>query len=566
MFFVAFFASSIAQCNDCSPDTQCGGVTNFPAVCPQQAADATSGEYYEQVLTFYIPNQVTDPQSGLTATLISVEIASVSGLPFGLTYSLNDEDGVYYPSQGQNYGCATLCGTPLLPGTYSILITVNALVSFIGQQFTETQSFPTTITVLQGESTTSSFTYNNQAGCGSLEVDFHAIISAPSPAITTYSWSFGNGQTSTLQNPQTTIYDTEGEYDVSLTTTVASYKLHSVTLQSLSPGWNDIEELFSGPDPYFVLLNASGTPVYTSSVQDNTSTYTWNGLNITLDQPPYSIQFFDRDQISADDDLGTSTLSIGVNDVFFSSGTGTVGFATIYLDTTTEITDEATILVFPIPDPDFTVTGNVLMCNNEDLFSYLWYRNGGLISDSEGPSYTMTEGGQYYVEVQNEYGCAATSSAYLYCLPVAITYDALAMELEVPNAFSSYQWYFNGLPISGATSYFVSAIESGDYSVQVTTNYGCNTTSEVYSLVVGVEEGGHIFFRVYPNPIDDVLNIESNGTWGEEIIFINDISGRKVWEKRIVFSSDITQIDLSNLPSGVYALRINNGSCRLVKK
>src|SRR5690606_34334772 len=61
-----------AQCPDCTPDLSCSGSTNYPAVCPMTAEDATVGQYYEHTLTFYIPTNVTDPGTGISFTILSV--------------------------------------------------------------------------------------------------------------------------------------------------------------------------------------------------------------------------------------------------------------------------------------------------------------------------------------------------------------------------------------------------------------------------------------------------------------------------------------------------------------
>jgi len=562
-----FVFDGLSQCAECTPDNSCGDGGNYPAVCPMQVPDAVAGEYYEQVLTFYIPTVVVVPPTNTEATIISVNITSVTGMPFGLTYTLDDEDGVYYPGQGQHYGCATLCGTPILPGNYNVNISVSALVTAFGIQITQTENFPSAMNVLPGAGSTSSFVYNQAAGCGSVEANFSATIVAPAPAVTTYQWDFGNGQTSSSANPPTVIYDTEGDYPVTLTTTVAEYKLQTVTLSNVASGWgSDIEDLIGAPDPYFTLTNGSGSIVFTSSIVDNTSSNEWNNLNIPLESPPYSIHFMDDDVISSDDDLGTAAIQISEGIVAFSSGTGTVGTVNISLDTTTQITDEANITVFPIPDSDFTVDGNTLICNDLTLMSYLWYRNGTMIPNATQSSYTMTEGGQYYCEVQNEYGCVSTSPSHLYCAPVSLSYDAPSMEIDVPNVYTSYQWYFNGLPIEDATTYYVSATQSGNYSVVVTTNYGCTITSEVYTLVVGVDELSPLPFTIFPNPVTDHFIIQSTGLRDINMISISDVSGKIVWEKQIKFQSDMTPIDVSNLAPGIYTVLLNNHQCRIIKK
>ncbi|HEY8403482.1 MAG TPA: T9SS type A sorting domain-containing protein [Flavobacteriales bacterium] len=568
LFVLCFHAAVFAQCEECTPDMTCGQGMNFPAVCPLEAQDATAGEYYEQTLTFFIPNSFVDPQSNLTVTLLSVEIVSVTGLPFGLEYTLNDSDGVYYPSQGQNYGCATVCGIPLIPGTYDVLITVTGVVSAFGLEIEQTESFSSIITVLPGEGATATFVYDNLAGCGSLEVNYEATIVAPEPAITSYSWDFGNGQTSTSPNPPTVLYESEGTYPVSLTTTIEQHVLQSVTLNSVTTsGWiTDEDILDQSPDPYFVLLNSEGVTVYTSSVASNSQTYTWSGLNILLDNPPYTIRFFDDDLITSDDELGSMSIALQTGAISINAGNGTTGQINIGLQVTNELVDDVEVIVFPIPDPEFTVNGNVLSCNDQSLFMYTWYRNGMPIPGQNGPTLTMTEGGQYYCEVQSAFGCVATSMSYLYCPAVVISYDALAMELEVPNVYDTYQWYYNGEPIPGATTFYVLAELPGEYHVVVTTTYGCHLTSEQYNLMVGVQEHDSLLYRIYPNPVESELTIQRVESGAEQTLRIVDALGKAVLYQLISSGATTIAVDMSSLSPGIYVVELGNAKTRLVKK
>ncbi|MFN9802034.1 MAG: hypothetical protein ACK54P_18595, partial [Bacteroidota bacterium] len=107
-----------SQCTTCVPDPGCTSSDGFPTICPLELPPATAGSFYEQALTLFLPAQINDPESGITADLLQLTVNSVQGLPFGMEYTLDDVDGVYFPMDGQNSGCATLCGTPVLPGVY----------------------------------------------------------------------------------------------------------------------------------------------------------------------------------------------------------------------------------------------------------------------------------------------------------------------------------------------------------------------------------------------------------------------------------------------------------------
>ena len=57
------------------------------------------------------------------------------------------------------------------------------------------------------------------------------------------------------------------------------------------------------PDILFNLFNGSGLQVYTSSVGSNSTSNSWSGLSIVVDNPPYSFTFWDEDNISQNDNL-----------------------------------------------------------------------------------------------------------------------------------------------------------------------------------------------------------------------------------------------------------------------
>ena len=130
----------LAQCNSCEPDLSCAAA-DFPVLCPETLADATAGEPYEEVITFNLPPVVVDPATDLSVDLLSVTISSVLGLPFGLEFTPSNADGTYEPGNGETYGCATVCGTPLSAGEYLVDINVAVVASAFGFEQSVDQSF-----------------------------------------------------------------------------------------------------------------------------------------------------------------------------------------------------------------------------------------------------------------------------------------------------------------------------------------------------------------------------------------------------------------------------------------
>ncbi|MDA0939545.1 MAG: PKD domain-containing protein [Bacteroidetes bacterium] len=313
--------SAWAQCSTCTPDLSCVAV-DFPVLCPEQLPNGTQGEPYEATATFNLPPSVVDPGSGLEATLLTVTISSVTGLPFGLEFTPNNPDGVYQPGNGEYYGCSIVCGTPLVSGSFFVDINVTVLVSAFGFQQTVNESFslPLVIEPGAGGGDPTSFSLSTTQGCAPLTVEGTNLIT---DAGATYSWDFGNGQTSNAFNPVFT-YDSPGTYTVSVLTEITELSLTQVNITSLGGGWGgDIEDFFGQPDPYFVLSGPQGG-IYTSGYVDGNQTPTFGGFNIPLDAgTTYNIAFYDSDGvITADDFLGSSDFTpTGGGDITVSNST-----------------------------------------------------------------------------------------------------------------------------------------------------------------------------------------------------------------------------------------------------
>ncbi len=457
-FVITFFLAtqfSVAQCDNCIPDTNCSSPDGMPVLCPEQLPDATTGIYYSNTATFFMPQSLIDAGTGIEASLISVTLASLTGVPLGLEIVPDNPDGVYYPSSGEEYGCVTICGTPLVAGEYSVELTVAVLVSAFGFEQTVNESFSLPFTVTQGEQTNGSFSSSALSGCVPLEVQLENTITGPG---TTYVWDLGgygtgtelnmslttdnygtettwsiidengtlvagggpysnaqnnytanacvgngcytlnvydsygdgmqygdvignyiltdsqgntlaeitpggnfgahaehafciyfdqpSGCTPTSSNPSV-IFDTPGVYQVGLTTTVTQLVMTGLNITSLSGGWSgDVEELFWGnPDPYF---NISGGDLdFTSSSYAENETPNFTGLNIPLAYgTEYFVGFFDEDEVTNDDYLGSANFIASAPGEYMINGGGNTAIITITETTAAIFEDTESIVVY----------------------------------------------------------------------------------------------------------------------------------------------------------------------------------------------------------------------------
>lgn len=125
----------------------------------------------------------------------------------------------------------------------------------------------------------------------------------------------------------------------------------------------------------------------------------------------------------------------------------------------------------------------------------------------------------------------------------------------------AYQWIdcATGTAIAGANAVSFTPVVNGTYAV-IVTDAGCSDTSSCSAIVLSLEEL-NLFsnpIAVYPNPANDVLNIEIHS--GEiNAVEIFDITGALV--KSISNTNgNLVKINTGEIPSGMYFVRVKSGN------
>ena len=150
------------------------------------------------------------------------------------------------------------------------------------------------------------------------------------------------------------------------------------------------------------------------------------------------------------------------------------------------------------------VTLSVIAAGTGPL-SYQWRRDGLDVSGATNATFTLTNvqpahQGSYLVRVSNSMGWAVSQTATLsVCVPPVITAQPRTLSVSVGSTanFSAdatgtapltFQWYFNGEPISGATnkSHGIDSVQAADSGLYyaIATNCGGAATSQVAWLFV----------------------------------------------------------------------------------
>jgi len=326
---------------------------------------------------------VYDITAGCPGTLVKCNYNYTGGL-FGI--STTSPQGMQGPTSASNVGCvgggtgttaAEICsGSNVVAGnTYVIYIDQYTSASNCSLNFSFAGS---TFTMAPA----AAFTVSNATGCGSVTTSF----TNNSVTATTYLWDFGDGTTSTLQNPPPKTYSTPGTYLVSLTVNSASGCIEATS-----------RSIIVKPQPTVTVNNdticaGSGLQATLTATPSVTGgTYSWNPggqatQSITVAPgatTPYTVTY-DLNACTA-----TATGNVVVNSANF----------TVDAQKDTVICGNQSTTINAVPSSGGTYT-------------YRWSPGGVGMNDStlKTPTVSPAQTTRYTVVTRNSAGCSATDT------------------------------------------------------------------------------------------------------------------------------------------------------------
>ena len=129
--------------------------------------------------------------------------------------------------------------------------------------------------------------------------------------------------------------------------------------------------------------------------------------------------------------------------------------------------------------------------------------------------------------------------------------------LSVDAIYSTYQWYLNGNPISGATNSSYSVMVDGTYSVIVSGANGCTATDTLIYDTSGLEDE-NISIHIFQQHENLVLQLTGDDA---QQVFVYDALGKIVFHQ--VYTTNSIPLQLSH---GVYVVRVTGEKHEYVKK
>lgn len=388
-------------------------------------------------------------------------------------------------------------------------------------------------------------------------VDFYGSTATGGGASTTHSWDFGDGTTGSTSNSNH-VYSSAGTYWV----------CHTITKY-------DASQNVLCTDTYCDSVAVTNSTILCNAFFNSSTsglTANFSSAGSSANTTSYSWDFGDGNISSAQHPSHTYASS-GTYTVILTIGTGST-CTDIYTGVVTVTAPVPCNAIFyaiadssnPTGAGGYSISFNDVSAGNP--ISWYWDFGDGYVdsSNTSNPNHTYSSIGWYYVCLTISNGtCVSTICDSIY-IDSNFTVQAIFNYQQVGNntvqftngstqrANMSYYWDFGDGNFSTQMSPSHTYAGPGNYTVCLTAVDNATNVADMTcisnidpSAVVSITENNINAVKVYPNPVQGVLNIEAENVNNVKIYNTTGI---------LILDTDATSIDMSNYDNGLYIIQL----------
>ncbi len=417
------------------------------------------------------------------------------------------------------------------PGSYSVSLTITSAdgcTSTIMHQYAMSFNF---------------LGANASAQCNDSVPPYHVQFGANSVGATSWLWTFGDGDSSNLENPMH-IYNNDSAYTITLTIANDSCAFtYTFTPASFGAGGGG--------------FNAGNDTTVQQSHHDGCAPLTINFHNPFLNTVSW-YWTFGNGNVSVDENPSITYYQAGKYDVTLIVQYSNGSYDTLCTPNAVDIAGPKANFFLSASN---SCNGITIQATDNSNFAntYLWNFGDGTTSTAKNPSHTYTNLNNNYLvtlQVQDSSGCtdARTTTFYANNLnPFAVSKtracanDSILFSTNNVN-YVSYQWNFGDGTIATGNNLYHTYADSGYYTVQLTAydSAGCTYT---YTLPQPVEINKPVALFSAGNPFSNCGYVS--------VQFTNQSSGADNYrwdfgDSTYSLLPDITKYWYYTLPSGYY--------------
>jgi PKD repeat protein len=390
-----------------------------------------------------------------------------------------------------------------------------------------------TVTITTIDKTTADFT------ALSSELDW-SFFNNSTGVISGYMWDFGDGNTSTDENPSHT-YGGAGSYTVTLTT---------------------FGELPCANGIFSQVIIVTCTPPSTAfSYVTDEKVVSFNNESLNVD----SVQWFSFD------DLTFNTTEFSPTHTFANEGTYSVCLEVKNHCQTITLCKNVTVNCIK-PVAQFNITSDELeisLNNQSTNYDEVFWSTDGFSSTFDSPTFSYADRGTYVICLRVANDCSADTickTVTVNCAPPVPDFsytqaNATFRFTDLTNNAVSWIWSYGDGVIDNTQNPFHVFENLGDYLVCLTVYNACGdfftkcNEVSVTNLSTAISSTDKEIGNIYPNPVNDQLHVDiSNTIEGELSAQLFSVTGKLVMSYQLTAQENI--IALNHLKSGVYTLKL----------
>jgi PKD repeat protein len=429
-----------------------------------------------------------------------------------------------------------------------------------------------------------------------------------------WSWDFGDGNASTIQNPTHT-YGNSGVYTVKLVV-MNVIGMDSTTQQVTialppTPIANDIS--ICAGDTAYIPATATGVAQW-KNIANN---IVYIGDTLTVPNVGSIQTYYVENAVGAPSQyVGPSSGTIGAGGYHGSAFHGALNFTanqsfeivsawvdadgagprTFYVasginnDGTPPsgngIVDQVTVNLVDGPQRinlnlmvpaagDYNIGGNnVALFRNSGGSNYP-YTLAGYMTINNSSATTNATGYYYYlydIEVREPQCISALDTVTITPVVSNFSYvdnNGTISLTDASNGATSWFWDFGDNNTSTQQNPVHTYSTAGSYTITLTINNGGCTSTQTLSIIVGVNQisASRLNIMLLPNPTNGLASVLLDKAAEEDLtVLVTDISGKTIQTTVLLNGASRLELDLSQLPSAVYLVQIKGEQFSEVRK
>jgi len=222
----------------------------------------------------------------------------------------------------------------------------------------------------------------------------------------------------------------------------------------------------------------------------------------------------------------------------------------------------------------FCANDSSLLSLSESGTTYQWYLDGAPIAGATDSTWYPVASGAYTCDVDG----SLSTIAYITVLPApTASFDAVPNPVDLgvdatgtidftntsTGGSGGFHWDFDNGFTSSVEDPSFSFITVGTYDVTfivTDTSNGCMDTAWVTVEVINSTGIGELSseFNIYPTPTKDFVTVSMIDGAGIYSVSLLSLTGQEILTQQIQSATKSTKLDLSDLESGIYLVKIHN--------